>query len=77
MDYSLELKKIEDEVASRTAKRNQLQGLLDAKKSELAKIEEEIKSRFGCEPEELVEKAVAIKQELEKSITEMKTVLGI
>lgn len=77
MDYKAELEKIESEISDRNNKRNQLQGLLDAKKSELETLSAEILSKFGCEPSELATKATEIKTELEKNITDMKAVLGL
>jgi hypothetical protein len=77
MDYGAEIKRIEEEVAKREAKRNQLTGLLEAKKSELSTIEATIREKFGCEPCDLVGKAEGIKTELEKNILDMKTVLGL
>jgi len=77
VDYSAEIKRIEDEVSKREAKRNQLTGLLDAKKSELAGIEATIREKFGVSPDELAVKALDIKKELEDNILEMKKKLGL
>jgi hypothetical protein len=77
MDYAKELKSIEDEISQREAQRNQLQGLLNAKRSELEKVSAEIREKFGCDPSELAVKAGEIKTELEKNITDMKAVLGL
>lgn len=77
MDYAKELKTIEDEINSREAQRNQLQGLLNAKKSELEKVSAEIREKFGVNPDELAVKAGEIKKELEESILDMKKVLGL
>jgi chromosome segregation ATPase len=77
VDYSAELKNIESEISKREAKRNQLQGLLEAKKAELEALNKEIEANLGCKPEEIVSKGESIKLQLEKNITEMKKVLGI
>jgi hypothetical protein len=77
MDYAVELKKIEDEINHREAQRNQLQGLLNAKKAELEKVSAEIREKFGVNPDELAVKATEIKTELEKNILDMKKVLGL
>ncbi len=77
IDYQSEIKRIEDEVAKREARKNQLSGLLEAKQNELRTIETEIKERFNCEPSELVAKGQSLKEDLEKNIAEMKSKLGL
>lgn len=77
MDYSAELKSIETEIQKREAKRNELKGLLSAKKSELASLEEEIMKTLGCKPEEIVAQGEQLKAQLEKNIMEMKKSLGL